>query len=152
MRFFIEHGRRRRCFMKSFVDHDCPTEVLRRRNEYREAKILRENRIRFQTPDPSKLRGVFWQWHSPIQGEATRDVVTACHCAKTYSTPDQEVIQLLSAWCTARGHRERGSPEWPSLQMFMRDSDAWRSRIVLQIWYLCKIGYILLWEHHDYEE
>lgn len=40
MRFFIEHGRGRRCFMKSFVDHDCPTVVLRRRNEYREAKIL----------------------------------------------------------------------------------------------------------------
>lgn len=106
MRFFIEHGRGRWCFMKSFVDHDCPSVVLRRRNEYREAKILWETASSFKPPI---LRGFFWLRHSPIQGEATRDVVTACHCAQTYSTPEHEVIQLLSAWRTARRHRERGS-------------------------------------------
>lgn len=106
MRFFIEHGRGRWCFMKSFVDHDCPSVVLRRRNEYREAKILWETASSFKPPI---LRVFFWLRHSPIQGEATRDVVTACHCAQTYSTPEHEVIQLLSAWRTARRHRERGS-------------------------------------------
>lgn len=64
------------------------------------------NRIKFQTPDPA---GFFWLRHSPIQGEATRDVVTACHCAQTYSTPEHEVIQLLSAWPTAHRHWERAS-------------------------------------------
>lgn len=43
--------------MRFFVDHDYPIEVLKKRNEYREAKkILREKRIKFQTPYPYKMR------------------------------------------------------------------------------------------------
>lgn len=34
--------------VRFFVDHDYPIEVLKKRNEYREAKlILREKRIKF---------------------------------------------------------------------------------------------------------
>lgn len=43
--------------VRFFVDHDYPSEVLKKWNEYREAKkILRKNRIKFQTPYPSKMR------------------------------------------------------------------------------------------------
>lgn len=38
-----------------FIDHNYPNEVLKKRNEYRKAeKVLRDNRIKFQTPYSSK--------------------------------------------------------------------------------------------------
>lgn len=46
------------CF---YVDHDFPSEVLKKRNEYAKAKrVLKEKQIRFQTPCPAKMR-IFYE-------------------------------------------------------------------------------------------
>ena len=42
---------------KVILDHDYAPEILKRRWEYTEAKrVLRENKLRFQTPFPARLR------------------------------------------------------------------------------------------------
>lgn len=90
--------------VRFFVDHDYPIEVLKKRNEYREAKlILRERRIKFQTPYPSKLR-VFYDNGTRIYkdaSEATRDMAERglnVTIVKPAATPDKEELQRLSAW------------------------------------------------------
>ena len=63
---------------KVFLDHDYAPEVLRKRKEYAEAKkVLKEKKIRFQTPFPAKLR-VFYEGEICIYNtaeEATKDMV-----------------------------------------------------------------------------
>ncbi|XDV19595.1 hypothetical protein PO909_025041 [Leuciscus waleckii] len=60
-----------------YFDHDYPTAILNRRKEYNEAKrILREKKIRFQTPYPFKLR-VFYEDETRVYHtahEATKDM------------------------------------------------------------------------------
>lgn len=132
--------------VRFFVDHDYPIEVLKKRNEYREAKqMLREKRIKFQTPYPSKLR-VFYDNGTQLYNdatEATRDMAQRglnVTIVKPAATPDQEELQRLSAWHrVARGRRAergdqhareaRGSQErqrahyLEKLQAFRRDND-----------------------------
>uniref|UniRef100_A0AAV2ITQ6 Uncharacterized protein n=1 Tax=Knipowitschia caucasica TaxID=637954 RepID=A0AAV2ITQ6_KNICA len=94
-----------------FVDHDFPTEVIKRRNEYGEAKkVLKENRIKFQTPYPAKMRVFFNDGTRLYQNatEATRDLASrgfAVGLVKPTVTPDQQEIQLLSNWRAVRGRR-----------------------------------------------
>lgn len=61
-----------------FFDHDYAPDVLRKRKEYTEAKkVLREKKIRFQTPFPAKLR-VFYEGEIRVYNtaeEATTDMV-----------------------------------------------------------------------------
>ncbi|KAG1928318.1 hypothetical protein F2P79_023722 [Pimephales promelas] len=61
-----------------YVDHDYAPEVMKKRKEYAEAKrVLRENKIRFQTPFPAKFR-VFYEGDTRLYNsaaEATRDMV-----------------------------------------------------------------------------
>lgn len=63
---------------KVFLDHDYAPDVLRKRKEYTEAKkVLREKKIRFQTPFPAKLR-VFYEGEVRVYNtaeEATTDMV-----------------------------------------------------------------------------
>lgn len=60
-----------------YFDHDYPTAILTCRKEYNEAKrVLREKRIRFQTPYPAKLR-VFYENGTRLYqtaSEATKDM------------------------------------------------------------------------------
>lgn len=60
-----------------YVDHDYAPEVMKKRKEYAEAKrVLRERKIRFQTPFPAKLR-VFFEGETRIYNsasEATKDM------------------------------------------------------------------------------
>lgn len=78
--------------VRFFVDHDYPIEVLKKRNEYREAKkILREKRIKFQTPYPYKMR-VFYDNGTRLYkdaAEATRDMadMVTRHRGETCSRP-----------------------------------------------------------------
>lgn len=63
---------------KVYVDHDYAPETLRKRREYAEAKkVLRENKIRFQTPFPARMR-VFYEGETCVYNsaqEATKDMV-----------------------------------------------------------------------------
>ena len=60
-----------------YLDHDYAPEVLRKRKEYGEAKkVLRERKIRFQTPFPARLR-VFYEGETCLYSsaeEATKDM------------------------------------------------------------------------------
>lgn len=59
------------------LDHDYAPEVLAKRKQYAEAKaVLKQNKIRFQTPFPARLR-VFYEDGAKLYGsaeEATRDM------------------------------------------------------------------------------
>ena len=63
---------------KVFLDHDYALDVLQKRKEYTVAKkVLREKKIRFQTPFPAKL-GVFYEGEIRVYNtaeEATTDMV-----------------------------------------------------------------------------
>jgi len=60
-----------------FFDHDYPTAILSKRKEYIEAKrVLKEKKIRFQTPYPARLR-VFYEDGTRIYNtvsDATKDM------------------------------------------------------------------------------
>lgn len=103
--------------MRFFVDHDFPTEVFRKRNEYAEAKkVLKSERIRFQTPYPAKMRVFYNDGVRLYQdaAEATRDMaarglpVTVITSA---ATPDHEEMQLLSSWQKVRRRHVRADQD-----------------------------------------
>lgn len=62
---------------KVYIDHDYAPDVLKKRREYSEAKkVLKENKLRFQTPFPAKLK-VFYEEETCVYNtaaEATRDM------------------------------------------------------------------------------
>ncbi|ROI96191.1 LINE-1 type transposase domain-containing protein 1 [Anabarilius grahami] len=100
-----------------YVDHDFPPEVLKRRGEYAEAKkVLKEKRIKFQTPYPARMR-VFYDDGTRLYQdatEATRDMVSrgfSVSVVKSPNTTDQEEIALLSTWQMAGRRRERGGDQ-----------------------------------------
>lgn len=48
---------------KIYFDHDYPTAVLQKRKEYKEVKkVLKEKKIRFQTPYPARLHVFYEEW------------------------------------------------------------------------------------------
>lgn len=92
------------------LDHDYAPEVLKQRKEYAEVKsVLKEKKIRFQTPFPAKMR-VFYPEGTVIYGsveEATSDMAKRGLPVTVIKRPETflEQIRHLS-WRTAR--RARG--------------------------------------------
>lgn len=90
-----------------FVDHDYPAAVLKKRYEYTEAKkILRERKIKFQTPYPAKLRVHYDDGTQTYQNaaDATADMVKRGLPVTVITAPidrDHRELQLLSSWQTA---------------------------------------------------
>lgn len=89
--------------------------ILKKRAEYAEAKkILKERKVKFQTPYPAKLR-VFYNDGTRLYqttAEATKDMASRGFPVTIISTPinpDQREIQLLSTWQMAGG-RCTGAP------------------------------------------
>ena len=124
---FIYEGR------KVFLDHDYAPEVLRKRKEYTEAKkVLREKKIRFQTPFPAKLR-VFYEGETCLYNtaeEATKDMLSRGLQVEVV-TPEEnwtERIKRLmwSSGCakTGRGTTETRPGYKQKLQAFRRDRDS----------------------------
>lgn len=106
--------------VRFYVDHDFPPEVLKKRGEYTEArKVLKEKRIKFQTPYPAKMR-IFYDDGTRLfenAAEATRDMSARgfpVTVVKTPSTPEQEEIQLLSTWQVARGRSDQVGSQEPT--------------------------------------
>lgn len=95
------------------LDHDYAPDVLKKRREYTEAKrILKEKKIRFQTPFPAKLR-VFYQEGTVVYGsaeEATEDMAKRGLPVSVIKHPESllERIQRLTWRSAGRpGNRER---------------------------------------------
>lgn len=92
------------------LDHDYAPEVLKQRKEYAEVKaVLKEKKIRFQTPFPAKMR-VFYPEGTVLYGsveEATSDLAKRGFPVTVIKRPETflEQIRHLS-WRTAR--RTRG--------------------------------------------
>lgn len=88
------------------LDHDYAPEVLKQRKEYAEVKaVLKEKKIRFQTPFPARMR-VFYPEGTVLYGsveETTSDMAKRGFTVKVIKSPETilEQIRRLS-WRTQR--------------------------------------------------
>lgn len=93
-----------------YVDHDYPPAILKKRAEYTQAKkVLKEKKIKFQTPYPAKLR-VFYEDGTrlyPNAAEATADMSSRGLPVTVISPtidPYQRELQRLSSWRSTEDH------------------------------------------------
>ena len=90
-----------------FIDHDYPPAVLKHRFEYFEVKkILKERKIKFQTPYPAKLRVYYNDGIQLYQSaaQATEDMASRGLPVTVITAPldqDDRELQLISAWQVA---------------------------------------------------
>lgn len=90
------------------IDHDYAPEVLKKRKDYAEAKrVLKEKKIRFQTPFPARLR-VFFQDETKLYNsaeEATVDMAAKGLPVKVFKPPEswEEKIKRLTWHTSLRG-------------------------------------------------
>lgn len=100
--------------IRFYVDHDYPLTVLKRRMEYAEAKkILKEKKVKFQTPYPARLRVFYSDGACLYQNatEATEDMAArgfSVTIIPAATNPDQREMELLSTWQVA-GERRTGT-------------------------------------------
>ncbi|KAK1894608.1 LINE-1 type transposase domain containing protein 1 [Dissostichus eleginoides] len=98
-----------------YVDHDYPSAIIKKRAEYTEVrKVLKETKVKFQTPYPAKLRVFYSEGTRLYQSaaEAMEDMALRGFTVTVIpatSSPDQREIQLLSKWQVAGGQRD-GAP------------------------------------------
>lgn len=93
-----------------YFDHDYPAAILNKRKEYNEVKrVLKEKRIRFQTPYPARLR-VFYDEGTQLYhtiSEATTDMKERGFPVKVVPPPEDPAGLLKQqAWHTAGAGRE----------------------------------------------
>ena len=88
--------------VRFYVDHDFPPEVLKKRDEYTEAKkVLKAKRIKFQTPYPAKMR-IFYDDGTLLfenTAEATRDMSARGLQVKAVKTPPRNRTGRRSSCC-----------------------------------------------------
>lgn len=111
------------------LDHDYAPDVLKKRKEYAEAKsVLKEKKIRFQTPFPARLR-VFYSEGTVVYGsaeEATGDMAKRGFSVSVIKHPESLLEQIQKfTWRMSRrsGNRERagkGRSYVEKLQVFRR--------------------------------
>ncbi|KAK7879439.1 hypothetical protein WMY93_033851 [Mugilogobius chulae] len=121
---------------KVIIDHDYAPEILRQRKAYTEAKkVLKEKKIRFQTPFPAKLR-VFYDGETQTYNsaaEATRDMAERGYQV-TVLTPAEDLLEKTKrlTWRTGqavRGHRADARPGYKQkLDAFRRPSPEERQK------------------------
>lgn len=97
------------------VDHDYAPDVLKQRREYTEAKkILREKKIKFQTPYPARMR-VFYDGETCLYNsaaEATKDMARRGFTVSVITPPTTWADKLRSAmWHTVGQSDKRGPPD-----------------------------------------
>lgn len=114
-----------------YVDHDYAPEVMKKRKEYTEAKrVLREKKIRFQTPFPAKFR-VFYEgeiclYNSAV--DATKDMVNRGFQVRIIK-PAEDPLEKLQRqmWRTVQGasRRDQASSQGykEKLQIFRRPTE-----------------------------
>ncbi|RVE72625.1 hypothetical protein OJAV_G00039410 [Oryzias javanicus] len=121
---FMYEGRR------VFVDHDYAPEVMKKRKEYNEAKkILREKKIRFQTPFPAKLR-VLYESETCIYNtaaEATKDMAARGFQVNVIK-PTEDLMEKMQQkmWKSARGPNKSSEASQgykQKLQVFRRNQE-----------------------------
>lgn len=104
------------------VDHDYPSAILKKRVEYAEVrKILKERKIKFQTPYPARLR-VFYDDSTRLYqsaAEATEDMASHGFSVTIIRAPaslDERETELPSAWQVA-GHRRAGATNMTNIAL-----------------------------------
>lgn len=115
-----------------FLDHDYAPEVLMKRKEYTEAKkLLKENKIHFQTPFPAKL-WVFYEGETCIYNtaeEATKNTamrgfqVTVVKPAENWLERIKRLTCQMSQAKNGQGPMEARSGYKHKLQAFRRTQD-----------------------------
>lgn len=100
-----------------YVDHDYAPAVIKMRKEYNEVKkVLRENKIKFQTPFPARLR-VHYEGETCLYesaAEATRDMVKRGLQVRVIRPPEDSLEKIQrrmwhSAQDTGRQERRQSS-------------------------------------------
>lgn len=93
--------------------------MLKKRGEYAKAKkVLKDNKIKFQTPYPAKMKIFYSDGTQLFQDatEATWDMVSLgfpVPVVRYSKDPNQEEIRLLSTWQVAgRRHDQSGDKEY----------------------------------------
>ncbi|KAK7899601.1 hypothetical protein WMY93_020454 [Mugilogobius chulae] len=98
---------------KVFVDHDYAPDVLKKRREYTEAKkVLRERKIKFQTPYPAKLR-VFYEGETRLYttaAEATKDMAGRGFGVTVIKPPVTWADKIKSTMWRSVGQTQTGGP------------------------------------------
>lgn len=113
-----------------FVDHDYAPETLKKRREYAEAKkVLRKNKIRFQTPFPARMR-VFYEEETCLYNsaeEATRDMVKRGLSVPIYKPPASWADRVENLmWRKIRSSRGAEQQPEASRDGFKKRLDAFR--------------------------
>lgn len=98
---------------KIIIDHDYAPEVLKQRKEYAEAKrVLKEKKIRFQTPFPAKLQ-VFYDGGTKVYNtatEATKDMAARGY-EVTIVKPAEDVFEKVRRLTWREGRAPRSQAE-----------------------------------------
>lgn len=116
-----------------YVDHDYAPEVMKKRKEYAEAKrVLRENKIRFQTPFPAKFR-VFYEGDTCLYNsaaEATSDMVERgfrVRIVKPAVDPLEKIQRRMWRSCRGAGRQDQAETSIvgykEKLQAFRRSTE-----------------------------
>ena len=96
-----------------YVDHDYAPDVMKKRKEYTEVKkVLKEKKVRFQTPFPARLR-VFYEEETRIYNsatEATKDMAARGFQVRIVKPADDPTEKILcQMWQPA--HRQNRSDQ-----------------------------------------
>ncbi|KAK7895736.1 hypothetical protein WMY93_021061 [Mugilogobius chulae] len=116
---------------KVFVDHDYAPDVLKKRREYTEAKkVLRERKIKFQTPYPAKLR-VFYEGETRLYttaAEATKDMAGRGFGVTVIKPPVTWADKIKSTMWRSVGQTQTGGPltEDSSTEGYKKKLEAFR--------------------------
>lgn len=97
------------------MDNGCASEILKKHRESVEAKkVLRENKIWFQTPFPARMK-VFYEGESCMYNsaqEATKDMVTRGLPVTIYKPPTNWADRVKNLmWHKTRSTRGEHQPE-----------------------------------------
>lgn len=103
------------------INHDYVPEVLEKRKQYAESKaVLKQNKIRFQTPFPAKLRA--YDGETVLYGsaeEATRDMVNRGFKVTIINANPMTLLEQVQrlTWRTVKKTRRRAdAPKVPTYQ------------------------------------
>ncbi|CAL9692043.1 unnamed protein product [Knipowitschia caucasica] len=114
---------------KIIIDHDYAPEILKQRKLYTEAKrVLRERKIRFQTPFPAKLR-VFYDGETQMYNtaaEATKDMATRGYQVSVVPPEEDRFEKMSRIWSRAEG-RGRQADARPG---YMQKLDVYRRSVM----------------------
>lgn len=114
---------------KVIADHDYAPDVLKRRREYLEVKrVLREKKIKFQTPFPARLR-VFYENNTCVYNsaaEATKDMVNRGYQITVIQPSTTWVDKIKNTMWTKSGKNDKDHPRNGAREEYKKKLEGFR--------------------------